>query len=157
MCAATGLWLEYVKALGPVFVALVIGVIAARIAWQQKEVAKAKLNLDLFDKRYAIFKRTEVWLSEMATTATVYRTEIPELADGEGLIVEASFLFGPAIAAYQKEIIRKWNELIGLSGAGFAKAQSSPEWAALAHWFRTEANGGVQRKFGPYMSFAKWK
>ncbi len=38
---------------------LIVGLIAANIAWQQKQIAHAKLKLDLFEKRIIFFSRTK--------------------------------------------------------------------------------------------------
>ncbi len=50
---------DLIKGLPAAFVAFVIGAIAARIAYNQYLVAKAKLSLDLFEKRFPIFQK--VW------------------------------------------------------------------------------------------------
>lgn len=64
--------LELVKGVPTVLVTLLIGVIATYIAWRQCKVAKeqrriahAKLNLDLFQRRYEIFELTWAMLSSM--------------------------------------------------------------------------------------------
>lgn len=46
------MWLEIVKTAPTVALATA----AVIIAWQQYRLAKAKLNLDLFDRRFAVFK-----------------------------------------------------------------------------------------------------
>jgi hypothetical protein len=44
-----------VKGLPAAFVTLVIGLIAAGIAFRQYRIARAKFKLDLFDRRHAVF------------------------------------------------------------------------------------------------------
>jgi hypothetical protein len=61
---------EMVKGLPAAFVALVIGAIAAGIAWRQYQVAKARLKLDLFDKRHPIYQQTWEILSEVVINGT---------------------------------------------------------------------------------------
>ena len=47
---------ELLKGLPAAFVALVIGGVAAGVAWRQMRIAQAKLKLDLFDKRYRLYE-----------------------------------------------------------------------------------------------------
>ena len=56
LVSAGSLRAEIAKGLLAAFVALVNGLIAAGIAWQRWRVARAKLKLDLFDRRLAIFR-----------------------------------------------------------------------------------------------------
>jgi hypothetical protein len=54
---ADSLWRELLKGIPSVFVTLVIGGIAAYIAYRQYKISHAKLKLDLFEKRYEIICR----------------------------------------------------------------------------------------------------
>lgn len=47
-------YFELLKGVPAAFVALIVGLIAPGIAHRQYHIARAKLKLDLFDKRYAI-------------------------------------------------------------------------------------------------------
>jgi len=42
---------------------LIVGLAVAIIAWQQWRVAKDKLRLDLFDRRYKVFEATRTFLT----------------------------------------------------------------------------------------------
>ncbi|MCD6026117.1 MAG: hypothetical protein K0R08_636 [Solimicrobium sp.] len=53
--APGSLSLELAKGLPAAFVALIVGGIAAGIAWRQYGAAKAKLKFDLFDRRCSNF------------------------------------------------------------------------------------------------------
>lgn len=48
-------WKEYVQALGPTVVAIVVGFIAALIAYRQWKTAHYQLCLDMFEKRFAVY------------------------------------------------------------------------------------------------------
>jgi hypothetical protein len=103
MCDSLCWWAEVLKIL-PTFI---VGLIAARIAWQQsatameqRRISQAKLNLDLFDRRLAIFNAT--W----GRASAVLNTDKPMLAppDMTNRYAEASFLFGPEVEEFMKQL-----------------------------------------------------
>ncbi len=51
-------WLEYVRALGPVCAAVVIGGLGVFIAWQQWRVNKAGFREKFFDRRFEVYEET---------------------------------------------------------------------------------------------------
>src|ERR1700722_14950247 len=90
---------ELVKGLPAAFVTLIIGASAAGIAYRQYEVARAKLKLDLFEKRYAIFQQTWEILSGVVRNGT--RAENYGLATPfNNFLPQAAFLFGEPIKRY---------------------------------------------------------
>src|ERR1700722_13894746 len=113
---------EWIKALSPAFVALVIGGIAAYIALRQYKVAEAKLNLDLFERRYKIFE--QVWKTVSDTFS--YGPKDQKLFGEVGLgrlgtpfnfySPEAGFLFGKEVQTYIHELAKKWAQFHALEG-----------------------------------------
>lgn len=67
------------------------------VAYQQKKIAKAKLDLDLFEKRFAIYKATERFIGEIVTTARVSRIEQRKFLNG---IKGARWLFSIELDDY---------------------------------------------------------
>jgi hypothetical protein len=55
---------DLAKGLPAAVVTLVIGLIAAGIAYRQYRIARAKFKLDLFEKRHAVFLETWAFLSK---------------------------------------------------------------------------------------------
>ena len=55
---------DLMKGLPAAFVTLVIGLIAAGIAYRQYRIARAKFKLDLFEKRHAVFLETWAFISK---------------------------------------------------------------------------------------------
>lgn len=145
---------EALKAL-PVFI---IGLIAAFIAWRQYLTARAKLKLDLFEKRYALFEATWRFLSEV-----VWDEEPPgPLSPINNLVPQAGFLFGSKIKEYLGEINRKSTELWGINQR--AKANQNiiaPDDVSsrlnLMKWFHNEATAGAEKMFAPFMEFERWR
>jgi len=58
--------IQYIQALGPTVVAVVVGTIAAYIAWRQWRTAHDRLRFDLYEKRFAVYEATKK-LSDAAT------------------------------------------------------------------------------------------
>jgi hypothetical protein len=159
-CVQGSICFEWMKGLPAVLVALVFGAIAAGITWRQYKVAKAKLNLDLFERRYAIFHK--VW---EITTDTFSGGPRSSSFGHTGLSTpfnnfrpEASFLFGKDIEAYIDELIRNWAQYRAVEGLNEEDARKNAESAmALQNYFYEQANGGVKERFAPFLDFANWK
>ena len=150
--------LELVKGLPAAFVALVIGAIATWIAYNQYKVARAKLNLDLFDKRHHIFQKTWECLSQIYGENSKKR-----LQDFTNLIPEASFIFGKDIGNYMKEISNKiiefniLNTKIQNASNGHLGENDINRNAELATWLLNEASTGSRKMFSEYLDFSNWK
>jgi len=109
-CNQVNWCLEILKVM-PTFI---VGCIAAHISWQQSktakeqsQIAKAKLNLDLFNRRLAIFEET--W----SAASSVMRSNepVPPPVSMTNLYPEAYFLFGSDVEEYMKELAKKMTEL----------------------------------------------
>ena len=154
-CVQGSICFEMMKGVPAGVVTLVIGSIAGVITWRQYQVAKAKLKLDLFDRRYAIFHKTWVILSDVVIKGT--REDHHGLATPfNRFLPEAAFLFGPEIFDYLSDLSDKWNELHGLEGEKNTAA-SIPRTTELTQWFFDEASTGAKAKFGIYLDFQNWK
>ena len=152
------IWLKLVKGLPAAFVALAIGLIATWIAFNQYKVARAKLNLDLFDKRHYIFQKTWGCLSQIHGEDPQKRHD-----DFTNLIPEASFIFGKNIETYMYEISEKVIEFnilnIKIKNAtnGLLAENDINRNAELANWLLNEASTGSIKVFSEYLDFSKWK
>lgn len=151
-------WLtELLKGLPTVLIAL----IAAGIAYRQYRVARNKLKLDLFDKRYAIFQQTWEILSEVVkggTQENSYGLATPF----NKFLPQAAFLFGKDIEKYLDDVSNNWIELCALEaeradvqGAEFTRNVSRA--SELKRWFFVEASKGAKQKFGRYLNFDGWR
>ncbi|MFZ2269440.1 MAG: hypothetical protein WAV95_17845 [Azonexus sp.] len=154
MCDQGTLCFELIKGLPAAFVTLVIGGIAAYVAWRQHQTAREKLKLDLFDKRYEVFEHTCRLLSE--AQGNDEEINLPFAYHSE-LIPKARFLFGEAIEEYLQEIgqqrIELWilNERIMKEGR-LPKNEEQQHLDLLA-WFLRESTGGARDAFLPYLDF----
>ena len=157
-CVAANLSCELVKGLPTALVALVIGCFATYIAYHQYRVAKAKLNLDLFDRRNKIFQVTWEFLS------TGMQGQSPTLFNAAftNVIPEASFLFGAEIETYMQDASRRMIDLFMINARSDARqGVMMPEDVTrhydLSSWFLQEAQTGARKKFGAYLDFANWR
>ena len=148
---------EFARGL-PVFVAtLVIGGLAALIAWRQWKVAQAKLKLDLFEKRYAIF------LSAWDKLTRVVESDISFQRPGEldNLRPQAQFLFGDEIFTYMVMISENEFQVSVITAKSRASGNIMPpddsaKYLELMSLFRHEASEGCRIKFGRYLDFSSW-
>jgi hypothetical protein len=157
-CVQGSICFEWIKTLPTTLVALIFGAIAAGITYHQYAVTKAKLKLDLFDKRYAIFQRT-VTLLDVARKGTRERNY--GLAPFNDFRPQAAFLFGKPIERYLIEASTKWNELHGLEGeldgAGIDRQANIASSRVLKNWFEEQVLNGAKAQFGAYLDFESWK
>jgi len=123
------------------FVALTIGSIAAYIAYQQWKVARAKLDLDLFEQRYALFELLWAFVSvrtddpaDVEQAARALKHAVPKFY----------FLFGAEIGSYVEEVLAK-----GVSQDPAKPLSRRPLPTA------NEAND-VRERFGRYLDFKEW-
>ena len=89
--------------LGPLATVLV-GCLVAFIAWQQWQVAHAKLRLDLFDRRYKIYDATRKFVAGIVSEATFSDAQLFTFYAGTS---DAEFLFGSDIVDYLTEIRKR--------------------------------------------------
>ena len=155
--------IELVKGIPAAFVALIVGSIAAFIAWrqyrvadEQKRVARAKLNLDLFDRRLKIFQTTATFMSQSMTNTldspTVFLSTFAEV----------SFLFGSEVADYMELARVTGFDLSEIRRRAKAHDRSvMPEDVernkALLRWFSAQISDGCRCKFAPYLDFGEWR
>jgi hypothetical protein len=153
---------ELIRGFPAVIVTLIIGVIAARITYNQFKVAEAKLKLDLFERRYAIFSKTHALLSR-ANMIGVMTDENAALNNPFGpFIAEARFLFGVEIETYLKIASANFSEPWAIALRTDANQQVVPiediqRRTEIVRWFIHESAEGAKTVFGPYLNFENWK
>ncbi len=154
------LWSEFVRA-GPAIVALLIGLAAAAIAVQQYRVAKAKLQLDLFEERYKVFEAVHAFCNAQAKGEA-------ETSAWDSFVEarrKSYFLFGQDIPDFCNELVRNAVDLEdhrdqvasandkGLQLEEVRVLQYQIE--DLEAFFRTQAYAG-RAVFQRYMNFSAW-
>ncbi|AJY67697.1 hypothetical protein [Burkholderia glumae] len=161
ICAEHTLCFEYAKGLPAAVVALLAAFIAATIAFRQYRVAKAKLNLDLFERRYELFDLVWDYASHVSHNGVgwLHGEQRIDLANTQPKI---QFLFGPEIADYVHEILENSASLWTIEQATAANNGVTPpnlveRHTELTRWFTFEAASGVREKFGRYLDFQKWR
>lgn len=86
--------------LGPL-ATMLVGISIAFIAWQQWQVARAKLRLDLFDRRYKIYDSTRKFVALTMRDANFSDSQLFEFFAGTS---DAAFLFDADVFDYLKQI-----------------------------------------------------
>jgi hypothetical protein len=159
-CVAGSICFELLRGVPAAVVALLVGGIAAGIAYRQYGVARARLKLDLFEKRFAIFHKTWEILSEVVMKGT--REKNYGLATPfNNFLPEAQFLFGEPIKKYLDEVSSRWTRLYGLEAErgeeGIDRHANISEARELKCWFHEQASTGVKAQFDPYLNFENWR
>lgn len=120
------------------FVALTIGGIAAYIAYQQWKVARAKLDLDLFEQRYALFEVLWAFVHARSDEADDAFRALSKA------VPKFYFLFGPEIG----------NHVEALLAAGSPQDPARP----MSTRPRPTASEALdlRQRFAPYLDFKEW-
>jgi len=84
------IWAQYVWVLAPTVVAVVVGLIAARIAYKQWRTAADRLRLDLYEKRLAVYDAIRSLLSTVTLQGQVTVEDLGKFHTG---VRGAEFLF----------------------------------------------------------------
>lgn len=93
-------WVEILQALAVPLIAAV----GAWVAIQQMQIAKIKLQHDLYDRRYAVFQAVRRFLDEMVANLVVSHDILRAFVIGTA---DAEFLFPDDLAAYLGEMSRR--------------------------------------------------
>jgi hypothetical protein len=139
----------------------IVALIVAAISWRQYLVEKAKLKLDLFERRYAIFQQTWEILSEVVSHGTRERN-YGLATPFNNFLPQARFLFGKKIAEYLDLASSNWTELQGLESeiqdvAGDDRKKNLARGRELMKWFFEQASKGCKQLFDEYLNFERWK
>jgi hypothetical protein len=159
-CVLGSICFEMMKGVPAAFVTLIIGGIAGLITWRQYQVAKAKLKLDLFEKRYAIFHKIRVIISDVRSKGL--EENYGRFPPFDHLRPETRFLFGEGMEQYLDELSTRWTELYGLRSEmvdveGADRIKNIARASELENWFFEQASTGAKAKFSSYMNFENWK
>lgn len=176
-CAQGSVCFELIKGVPTALVAFIIGLLGAYVAWkqkdiarQQKEIAEAKLKLDLFGRRYDMYLKVSSFIKDVASHGT---HQYPELYDPfKDILAEADFLFGEDVFNF---LIQVTCHFVTLQGGQIREEQPDflvPErhennyedyyqaWREVEtakEWFRLDGYKDLRNAFGPYLSFRQWK
>jgi hypothetical protein len=83
---------------------LIVGLSVAFIAFQQWRVARNKLRMDLFDRRYKVYDATRVFLSVILRDATFTDSDLFTFYAGTS---DAEFLFRSDVLDYLAQIRKR--------------------------------------------------
>ncbi len=137
-----------------------IAVIATYVAYQQWRVNKTKLDLDLYDRRLAIYKAVDVFYGDVGTQGTA---KYPMVFQLRYATAEAPFLFPAEIERHLKEIYDKAMRIAALreqtysaSGepglpVGEDRSKACEEESEQVLWLLQDAKAESRKRFGKYL------
>ena len=150
----SGPYLDFWKLLTVLIAALVLWV-----QFRQFRTDRAKLKLDLFEKRFQVFAATRRLLTQVLHDPNIDLKVLFEYRSATG---EASFLFAEDIASYLKQIDGRTLHLDTLHQTmeglprGQKRSELTREIESETLWL-TDQLPELATRFGPYLSFARWR
>jgi hypothetical protein len=138
---------------------LMIGVFVAYTGYNQYLLSKGRFKLDLFDKRFSVYKVAQVFLINIRDKTKIDMDQILKFkADTQ----DSVFLFDEDISNYLKTIGNKALELLevheNLDGVpkGEDRSEMCRKQTDLRHWLISQLPE-LKNKFAPYLEFKTWK
>jgi hypothetical protein len=142
-------------------ITIVTAIIVTYIAWQQYRTNRYKLNLDLFDRRWKIWKS----LQTLLTKSLEGHVDLSDIDNFRIEIKNATFLFGDEVLQYlegvsdkiyrQKVLQDQLKNTINLP-AGKERKRISKEESELFEWIHKQFDVS-KTVFKEYMYFGGWK
>ena len=86
---------------------LTIGVAASVLAYQQFKISKAKLRFELYEKRYALFLRLRMFVSDLAIGSNDTTEVLSKSGAFKRDTIECRFLFDADVVAYFDQVYEK--------------------------------------------------
>ena len=140
----------------PSYLAVLVSVLVAYIAYLQHKVARDRLKHDLYERRFAVYKAAQRLLTEVFQDADInYEKLIRYVADTQA----APFLFGEDIFEYLDKIRKKTIRLLEASSVltGLPIGEERSEAAKSRMQIVKELTDEIPNlipKFSPYLRFS---
>ena len=147
--------IQYIQALGPTFVAFVVGIVAAILTVWQWKIGRDKLRLDLFEKRYVIYDETQKVIATALQNGTVSYDEVTEY---HRKTKGTEFLFGAEVQDYLDQIRKNLNQLAYLERSIAQdndpnRSKHIDEARQIKDYLEQALMVGVRSKFMKYLHF----
>jgi hypothetical protein len=141
------------------FLTIIISALVACVMLQQYRLSKEKFKLDMFEKRFSVYKGAQVFLTCILVKA---KFEMNELFEFRAKTQDSVFLFGEDIVSYLKQIDSKALEL-GTSQEILEGERDTERRKPLIdkktnslEWLIDQLPE-LKNKFAPYLKFKNWK
>ena len=154
------LWLQGLQA----FALISISAVGACLAWQQVQIARTKLQHDLYERRYRVFDAARKLSAEIVTKKAPSDGDLRAFVIGTS---DAVFLFDDDIAGYLNEMRKRAYELQSIEKMLEVNPDSTPlipvgekrtrvvnASSDLFLWFSKNFDGLVD-KFKPFLKLDK--
>jgi len=138
---------------------VLIAAAVAYIAYRQYSLAREKFKLDMFEKRFAVYKATQRFLTLIFRDGKV---DMDKLFEFRRDTQDATFLFGEEIPAYLKRLDKQaldlWESTVTLRDlpVGEERRLLSGKVAELLKALIGELPA-LENVFSSYLKFDKWK
>jgi hypothetical protein len=140
-----------------------LAVIVAFVALQQFLLARERFKLDLFDRRFAIFKATQVFVNEIICHRSVSASESSTwIQQFSKQAQTATFLFDDDLSKFLDDLWKKGN-VVAVAynlwsdpnrGEG---AQDAFQKAVKIQEEMIEVQNHLEERFSKYLKFSNWK
>ncbi len=139
---------------------IIVAILVVFVAYLQFKLANEKLKLDLFEKRFAIYKGVQSFLTYIMTEGKL--TNLDKLSQFRAETQNKVFLFKDDIVSYLKEIDQKALGLLTIGEEirdmpkGEQRSNLIKTKSELLRWLISQLPELIGI-FSPYLKFKTWK
>jgi len=138
---------------------VLVAAAVAYIAYRQHSLAKEKFKLDMFEKRFSVYKATQRFLTVIFQST---RVDVDKLFEFRRDTQDATFLFGQEIPAYLERLDKQALDLMAIADrcrdlpVGEERTRLCNEETQLLQALIGELPN-LKNVFASYLRFNKWK
>jgi hypothetical protein len=139
----------------------VIAVVATYIMYQQWRTNKGRLNHELYERRFTVFKAVKAFYEDIGTAGTAKYGMVMKF---NAAAAETEFLFGDEITEHIEELYKKGMDLASLQekmypssgGSGLPvgpeRSRVAEEHSKLVLWFLQDGIAETRKRFRKYLA-----
>lgn len=140
-------------------ITVLIGICVFAVAYQQYRLGKDRFRLDLFEKRFSVYKGVQIFLTQIMSDGEAY---LDKLFEFRAATQDAVFLFEAEIPAFITEIDRRALRMITIREEledvprGDERSRAIQQKSELLEWLVNQLPE-LKGVFGSYLRFRTWK
>jgi hypothetical protein len=140
-------------------ISVLIGICVSAVAYQQYRLGKDRFRLDLFEKRFAVYKGVQIFLTHVLSDG---KASLDKPFEFRASTQDAVFLFQAEVPAFIEKIDETACKMMAITERiedvppGEERSCAVKQKSELFKWLVDQLSE-LKGVFGPYLRFKAWK